>query len=292
MIVLTGATGQNGGEVAKQLAAAGVPYRAVVRDGDKARGKLPEGAEAVVGDLADPASLDRALAGATAVFVLSSVAPNQAKLQGNVAEAAARAGTVRRIVKFSALGADATSPRALERWHGEAERHIEATGIAWSHMRPNSLFQNALRSAKQVVREGVLAAPMGDAAVSMVDVRDVAAVICLALTQLDDPRFDCIAYNLTGPAAVTWAEWAQALSNALDRPVRYQDVPPEKTREGMAEQAMPSWAVDAIGELLAEQRAGHAASVSDAVPRLLERPAIPLAQAMQDLAPSLRQAAS
>lgn len=203
MIVLTGATGQNGGEVVRQLAAAGVPFRAVVRGGDKSTGKLPKGADAVSGDMTDPPSLDRALAGATVVFVLSSVAPNQAELQGNVVDAAARAGTVQRIVKFSALGADRASPRMLERWHGETEQQIEATGIAWCHLRPNSLFQNALRSAKQVVQDGVLAAPMGDAAVSLVDLRDVAAAICLALTRLDDPRFDRAAYDLTGPAAVT-----------------------------------------------------------------------------------------
>ncbi len=93
MIVLTEATGQNGGEVARQLFEVGLPFRAVVRNGDKAGGKLRKGVEVVTGDLADPASLDRALAGTTAVFILCSVEPNQVELQGNVADAAAHAGT-------------------------------------------------------------------------------------------------------------------------------------------------------------------------------------------------------
>src|SRR5690349_907955 len=97
VIVVTGATGNVGNEVVRALAAAGQRVRAVTRGGDHPG--FPPGAEAVTGDLNDPASLRPALTGAAGVFLL----PGYADMPGTLAEAR-RAG-VRRVVQLSGMSA-------------------------------------------------------------------------------------------------------------------------------------------------------------------------------------------
>lgn len=286
MILLTGATGQNGNEIARQLAIAGVPFKALSRDPGKTSNKLPTVVEVVAGDFADVSSLDQALDGVDSVLLLSSVTPNQTDLQNNMVAAARRAG-VHRIVKFSAMDADPNSPLALNRWHGLTERAIEDSGIAFTHLRPNSLFQNVLRS-KDMIVQGVLAAPLGNARVSLVDLRDVAAVAVVALTT---ERLTSQAVEMTGPAAVTQNELADALAAALGHPVAYQDVSPKAARDLMLQAGAPEWAVDVMAELNTAQARGEAAVVTDAVPNALGRPAISVEEAMRNLAPALSRRA-
>jgi uncharacterized protein YbjT (DUF2867 family) len=80
------------------------------------------------------------------------------------------------VVKHSGLGASPDSPIAIGRWHGEGQRQLERSGLPFTHLQPHSFMQNLLGSAKAIAAEGILYAPMRDARVSLVDVRDIAAV--------------------------------------------------------------------------------------------------------------------
>src|SRR5215472_11485521 len=101
MILIIGAGSRTGRELVRLLRAAGTPVRLLTRSAP--------GPDEVTGDLADPASLDQAMKGADAVFLLSSAAPGELGWHRNAIEAAARAG-VGHLVRSSILGADPASP--------------------------------------------------------------------------------------------------------------------------------------------------------------------------------------
>src|SRR5579864_242425 len=130
-ILVTGATGNVGGEVVKQLAGLGVSVRALVRNRAKAAAMEGRNVEVVEGDLAKPATLGPALEGVSKLLLSSSPDPGQAALQNGVIDAAKRAG-VRRIVKISAMGAAADSPISFGRWHAETERYLQQSGVLFT----------------------------------------------------------------------------------------------------------------------------------------------------------------
>ena len=87
---------------------------------------------------------------------------------------------MRHIVKQSVCGAALDSPSVLVRWHAEAERLVEASGLGWTFLRPTLFMQMApqLRSP-----DGNIYSIVGDARLAFVDTRDIAAVAVEALTR-------------------------------------------------------------------------------------------------------------
>ena len=104
MILLTGATGKTGGETAKALAAKGVKARALVRNAEKAAGLKAAGIEIAVGDVADAASVRKALADVERLLVLLPNSQRQLELEKQLVDLAKTAG-VRHIVKMSSMEA-------------------------------------------------------------------------------------------------------------------------------------------------------------------------------------------
>jgi hypothetical protein len=135
MILLVGATGLVGSATLRQLTARGVPVRVLVRSAEKASTLAGRGVETVIGDLEQPASLDAALDGVTRALLISPLHPHQVAWQGNVVEAARRAGAVH-IVKLSGLGTALDSPLRSGRWHARTERHIADAGLPWTCLQP------------------------------------------------------------------------------------------------------------------------------------------------------------
>ena len=127
MILATGATGKSGREIVKQLSQAGAQVRALVRDPTKAvwLGELP-GVEVVQGDLGQPETLDAAFKGIERALLLPAPAPSSVAEQANFIAAAVRAATPH-VVKFSAVGADASAAEGFARWHGLGEEQLKAS---------------------------------------------------------------------------------------------------------------------------------------------------------------------
>jgi uncharacterized protein YbjT (DUF2867 family) len=143
MVLITGATGNNGIEIVKLLSRKGVPCRALVRTAEK--GNMLSGlrgVETVYGDFADPESLAPALEGVERALLISSADPRLPALQGNFVQAAKRAG-VPYVVKFSGAwsmgGADLRGWR-FARWHAEAEKILEDSGLAFTHFAAQSIY--------------------------------------------------------------------------------------------------------------------------------------------------------
>lgn len=252
MILVTGATGTNGRELVKALGARGAPVRVMVRSHDK--GELPDGISATVGDFNDEASLAAALSGVERAFLLTPSTEQAEEQQTRFVKVAARAG-VRHIVKLSQFAAAPDSPVRFLRYHAAVEAAIRDSGMAWTFLRPNLFMQGLLQFAGMIREKGFFAAPIGDAPVSVVDIRDNAAVAAAALTEDDH---DGKTYTLTGPEALTHAEMAARLSAATGRDIHFVDADDDQLRHAMAAAGMPDWQIEGLVEDYAHYARGEA----------------------------------
>jgi uncharacterized protein YbjT (DUF2867 family) len=260
MILVTGGTGTAGGEIVSQLASTGTPFRALVRNPQKAVALKNTGVQIVPGDLEKPETLPAALDGIDQVMLLSAPSPNQVELERNMVLAAKAAG-VRHIVKFSAMSADPNSPSRFPRIHGQSEQLIRESGLEWTFLRPTFFMQNLLGLAG-MVKTGTIYQPAADARAGFVDTADIAAVAVEALTE---PGHEGHAYDITGPELLSYHDVARIMSEAIQKPVAYQDIPPAAAREAMIGMGIPAWQADGINELMDQMRAGQYARLSDSV---------------------------
>ena len=262
MILITGATGANGTELTKLLASRGVPVRAMVRSLDDAGNiaGLP-GVELVVGDFDQPQTLVRALQGVERAFMLTNSTERAEAQQRAFVEAAQRTG-LRHLVKLSQYAADEDSPVRFLRYHAAIERAVRDAGIAYTFLRPNLFMQGLLGFSTTIKAGSRFFAAAGDARISVVDVRDNAAVAAAALT---GPGHEGKTYTLTGPEALTHAEMATGISGAVGRPVAFVDVPPDAMCDALLGMGMPPWQADGLVEDYAHYRRGEASAIAAGV---------------------------
>jgi uncharacterized protein YbjT (DUF2867 family) len=277
-VLVTGATGNTGRLIVEALARQGTPVRAMVRHAAD-RAKLPAGVSLAVADFDDAGSVAAALDGVGRAYLVTPSSEQAGEQQQRFADLAVKAG-VEHLVVLSQLSADEQSPVRFLRYHAAVERHIRELGIGWTFLRPNLFFQGLLAFAGTIAAQGQLFAPIGDARVSAVDVRDIAAVTAAALTEAGH---EGKTYTLTGPAAITHAEIAAALAAALGRPVTFTDVAPEAFAASL-QAILPPWQADGLLEDYAHYRRGEAAVVSSAVAEVTGRPAIDVRQFARDYA--------
>jgi uncharacterized protein YbjT (DUF2867 family) len=288
MILVIGGTGKVGQQAVRRLAADGRPVRALVRDPARADAIRAPGVELATGDLADPASLSRAMRGADIVVLITPPDPRQVEHQGN-AVAAARDAGVRRIVKLSVIGAAPDAPFHLGRWHAETERAIEASGVAWTMLRPQSFLQNFYASMRTIAGEGVLYGAQGEGRVPFVDARDVGDVAAIvAATDGHEQRI----YDLTGGEAVSYGDVAARLGAALGRPVRYVDLPEDDMRRGMVGAGLPEWLADDLVTLQVMFRHAGDEGISPAVAELTGRAPRTLGDFAREFAAAARATAA
>ena len=272
-IVVTGATGTVGGAVLRRLLADGHGAVAAVRRA--ASRALPDGAEPAAFDFHDPATYGPALDGAEGLFLL--LPPGGAPL-GDVVDAAVAAG-VRRVAFLSVLGAE----RAPILPHRAVERRLEASGLEAAFLRANDFMQNLSEIHADDVRAGRLAVPAGAGRTSFVDARDVGDVAAVWLTQGGPPPTPRVeALDLTGPEALDYFDVAETLTDVLGRRVVY-------TRPGALaffrrERAagVPAAFAAVMTAVYTVARVGLADRVTDAVERVLGRPARNLRQFAED----------
>ena len=179
-----------------------------------------------------------------------------------------------------AAGRGRAVPRAVLALSRPVEQHVRDLGIAWTFLRPNLFFQGLLAFARSIAAEGRFYAPIGDARVSAVDVRDIAAVAAIALT---GSGHEGATYTLTGPAPVTHGDIAAALTCALGRDITFTDVPPHAFA-GSLQGILPPWQIQGLLEDYAHYRRGEAASVSPVVAEVTGRPATDVRQFARDYA--------
>lgn len=224
-IVLTGATGNTGQVVAEELLRLGWPITAMARSA-KNRDKLEaQGIPTVHGDFDDPASMEKALAGAKKAYLVCTPDEKLIPRETNFIRAAKKAG-VEHVVKCSAYWADEEAETRNLRAHGIVERELIQSGMKYTIVRPHGFMQTFTLFAWDMIQKaGVITNPTGDGAMPLIDVRDVAAVVVKAFTE---PGHEGKAYDLTGPEALTGYRMAQILEKVLGRPVTYIPADPRQ----------------------------------------------------------------
>jgi uncharacterized protein YbjT (DUF2867 family) len=259
-ILVLGATGKVGSAVVKSLIEKEVPVKALVRDPAKAQALLPAGVALLAGDLEQPASLQRAMRGVAKVFLATPNTLSQVATEKAVIDAARAAG-VQHVVKLSGGSAHPASPVRIARWHGEIERYLEASGVAFTHLQPEFFMQNLLGSAASIA-EGRLAMPLGVVPFGLVDVRDIAAVAAGVLTREGHAGKT---YRITGPEALAMPQIAQILSEELGQQVEYTPLTAEAFITQLTDWGVPSWLATALAEVFVSVAAGNANFITDAV---------------------------
>ena len=210
MILVIGGRSKIGAALIEELLSRGERVRALVRAGERAGG-LPAAAGPVTGDLADEASLVAAMDGIEKVFLLSSPHPDAVTWHRNAIDAARRTD-VRLLVRSSILGADAESAPEFIDAHHVSDRYLRDSGLPHVIVRPNLFLQNIQESTIPAIdASGNFYVDAGQARISMVDTRDVAAVAAAALC---DPGHAGADYDVTGPEALSYADVAAKLSGA------------------------------------------------------------------------------
>jgi uncharacterized protein YbjT (DUF2867 family) len=280
MILITGAGGTIGNALINELKGTQQRLRLAFHTPRKATRAAAAGYDTALIDYAKPYTLSPALDGVDAVFLLHNGIAGQAEGEINLVDAARIAG-VKRIVKLSVWGAEAEE-FALAALHRSVERAIAASGLEWTLLRPNNFMQNFLTFDAPTIRsEGAIYAPAGDARVSHIDVRDVARVAAAALIQ---PGHEGKAYTLAGPQAISYAEAAATLSEALGKPVRYVDVPDEAAHAAMIGDGASEIYADYLIELYHYYRAGKGAGSTTSVKDVTGREPVSFAQFARDYA--------
>ena len=275
-ILVTGASGLFGGEVARQLAAAGMPLRLYLRDARRAP-QLDTDVEIVTGDYLDKSGLAAAMSGIEKMFLASYDSPEAVDHQACVLDVALQSG-VQHIVRLSSDGTETNADLPIFRWHRQCDRQLEATGIAYTLLQPVWVMQNF----ESFVADDCLRLPSADGRIGLVDHRDVAAVGVRALTEAGHENR---AYLLASES-LSHAQVAQILSDAIGRSIRYQDIDPQTYR---CELEAAGWSADAIETMLglfAEIRAGRNddRDATDTLQPLLGRPGIRFREYARDFA--------
>ena len=289
MILVTGVTGTVGRGVLEEVRKSGSPFKALYRSEQDAR-KTLAGGTAVVGDFSSKASLHGALQGVDTVFLVCSPTPDLVEFESNVIDACLENG-VGHVVLNSALGA-ANYPKSFPSWHRSVEDKLKATRLAHTILRPNSFMQNILAYLAPSIRaQGAFYAAMGNSRISFLDVRDIAAVVGMILTQ--PAAHIGKTYELNGPEAVSYPELAQRISLVASREVKFIDIPESAQRKSMLELGMPVWQVDALLDLQQYYVAGQGGEVTDVLPQLLGRAPVTLQYFLQEFREEFhKQAAS
>ena len=266
-ILVTGATGTIGSQVLAALAQRGVSAKAGARGATNAA--LPSGITPVDLVLGDTGSVDRALEGVTAAFLLTPFSEDQVDLGTHFVDRAKAAG-VAHIVKLSAIGSEIEPGIQLGRWHRAIERYLEASGLGYTILRPNNFMQNFI-GFYPPDEQGSIYLPWGDGKCSFVDARDVGRVAAITLTETS--KHEGKSYVLTGPSAFGIAEAATIIGKASGRKLTYVDVTEAAARSAMTGAGLPGWMVDAMLELHAIDKAGYAAEVNNHVAEITGTPA-------------------
>lgn len=275
-ILVIGATGNVGAPLVAELVRRGEQVKAASRTKPA---HLPDGAQWVKFDFADQSGLEPALAGVDRVYVLTPAgALDPVAILTPLIKAASMRGI--KVVLQTAMGVDADDSIPAR----QAEILLEKSGAPFVIVRPNWFADNLVNYWGDSAKAGALRLPAADAASSLIDTRDIAAAAAGALTS---DKHNGKAFNLTGPAARTYAEAATLLSKALGRDVVYAAVDGATFVAESVAHGVPKPYAEFLAAIFVPVANGWTAVVTDDVKTLSGNAPRSLDATIADLAPRL-----
>jgi uncharacterized protein YbjT (DUF2867 family) len=259
MYLVTGATGNVGGPVARQLFEQGHGVRGLVRDPSRAAG-LPAGVEIAVGDLDDPESVSKAVQGVEAVFLMQV---GRGTEQTRTMIAAARDAGRPRIVLLSSAGARLLpldgNPMATAL--AAREQLVRESGLDVTYLRPNAFASNAF-GWRDAIRAGQVVDPTGDGRLAVIAPEDIARV---AVAVLVHDGHVGNGYLLTGPQALTSLEQVEIIAELTGRSIGFKDVTPHEFAQAAIERGTPPEQAHLMERLNEVLRARRSVNITDDV---------------------------
>lgn len=250
-ILVTGATGQQGGAVARALLSRGHRVKALTRkpDSDGARRLASAGADVVAGDLADAASIVKAAKDVDTMFLMGNsyeAGLEEETRQGIIAADAAKAAGVGHLIYSSV--ADADKKTGIPHFESKylVEEHVAGLGIPYTISAPVAFMENVVAPwSIGALRQGTHAFAMPPKRVlqlvALADIGAFVAALAERREQVFGKRFDFAGDELSGE------EQAKILSEAIGRPIGYQEIPIAAARQQSEDAALMFEWFDRVG---------------------------------------------
>jgi uncharacterized protein YbjT (DUF2867 family) len=275
-ILVTGALGNVGAEVVKQLQSRGRAVRAADLDVRHLKSQFGDSVQAVPFDFSKPEMYEGAFRDVKTMFLMRPPRiSNVRRYMFPAIDAAKRAG-VRHVVFLSLIGIE----KATFVPHYKVEQYLKKIGMQTTFLRCSFFMQNLNTTHRQEIREwNEILIPVGRAKTSFIDVRDIGEA---AVVTLIDESHAGRNYNLTGSEALNYWDVAAIMSEVLGRQITYRNPNPlHFLFEAMRRGVPPRYALVMLG-LYTSTRFGMAELVTDDVERLIGRKPIPFRQYVQD----------
>ncbi|WP_280261838.1 SDR family oxidoreductase [Nocardia abscessus] len=269
-VAVTGASGQLGRLVVEELVRAGsTPVVAIVRDPRKAADLADRGVDVRQADYGDPAALERALDGVDRVLLISGNEFGARVTQHtNVIRAAERAGI--ELLAYTSIPSATDNPLILAQEHRATEAVLAESAVPHVLLRNGWYWENYAGGLPHAVESGVLHGAAGEGRVAGAARADYAEAAARVLTT--DGHAGRV-YELGGGERLTYAELAQAISEAAGKPVRYENLPEADYAAALIQAGLP----EPYAKALADADAGIATGILDVrsgdLEKLLGRPA-------------------
>jgi (4-alkanoyl-5-oxo-2,5-dihydrofuran-3-yl)methyl phosphate reductase len=267
--LITGATGDVGSRVVKQLLKNNIRPRVLVRDEAKAHALFNHRVDVVIGDLAESLSLRRAFEGADTVYLVN-VGP-QIPQRDEMAATIAKQQEVKRIIKLSTL--DVEHGLALGVWHEKGEAAIREAGVPFTFIRPTGFMSNLLAWANSIMTEGVVRSSTAEGRRPFIHSEDIATVSVEALIS-ENYTGKCL--SLTGSESLTFGEATAIIADAIGKPLKFLAISDEEARERYSRVSGSPEETEAHVALWQAIREGRLAKVTGEVEQLLGRKPITL----------------
>jgi len=275
-ILVTGALGNVGAEVVKLLRQSGQPVRAAGTRPAAIAQRFGNLVEATWLDFEKPESFGTALAGVERMFLMRPPAiSNVRRSIFPIIDAAKQAG-VRQIVFLSLIGVEKN--RIVP--HYKIEQHILKSGLEYTFLRPSFFMQNLSTTHRDEIKDqNEIFVPAGRGKTSFIDVRDIAAVAALTLTEAGHANR---IYELTGDEALDYGQVAALLTDVLGRPITYRQPGLLQFLRRQLAKGTPLAFATVMAGIYTTARLGLAARLTGDLRRLLGRAPISFRQYVED----------
>jgi len=266
-ILVAGATGNTGSEILKQLLEKGVQFKAMSRD--KSKFKNIAGINRVEGNFADISSLVLAFKDVENIYVAMPAHPDNEVWINNIISASKKAGVLH-IVKLSGMGVSPDAGSEIIRVHAKTDDMLMQSGLVYTLLRSNSFYQNIFASIPTIKNQSSIYSPLSDSKLSLIDIRDVAAVAVKALTENGHNNK---IYNLTGPETLSYYDIAKKIGSAIGKDITYYPISKEQAKLSMLKAGVSEWRADKLSEILEWFGKGGFEAISPDVESVLNRSA-------------------
>ncbi len=268
-ILVTGATGNIGGEIIRQLKEENADFVAATNS------RIIDGVDSVSLNFADMKSLETAMEGISTLFMVLANDPNMITWGKNVIDSAKKCG-VAHIVRSGGSLADGNSDIGVRKALAETDQYLKESGVDYTIIAPNFFMQNFINFHGDDYKNGALYLPAGDGKVAWVDVRDIGAVNTTVLLNPEKYRNQTLV--ITGPNALSYGETVAIMNDVLGKDTTYIAVSDDDAIKTMTEMQFPEFVINLMMDLNRCIREGLAKEITTTVKDVTGKEAISFKQ--------------